>query len=240
MLKRRRQQQRWQTCCKTSQYWTWAVLGCSIWALTKFPRGRLMILRIRFKKKNFFFKAKCVRCLTRSDLIPLTRPSWVCVHCRSLSSGSQSSDHNRAQRYTLCLSLSICAGVFPAPWGTPPALPWVYPCCHGNTLQSHRPKYPKLRIISWRDVSERVPYRARRVSAVLATAAAHSALDRKVWLLTFENQVENWTLLSAVSVTESKAHLNCTLNQYATYSHKKTHFLLCIFRRTPPSPSFDC
>lgn len=107
MLKRRRQQQRWQTCCKTSQYWTWAVLGCSIWALTKFPRGRLMILRIRLKKKNFF-KAKCVRCLTRSDLIPLTRPSWVCVHCRSLSSGSQSSDHNRAQRCTLfSLSLSV-------------------------------------------------------------------------------------------------------------------------------------
>lgn len=84
------------------------------------------------------------------------------------------------------VSLSLSVGVFPTPWGTPPALPWVYPRCHGNTLQSHRPKYPKQRIISWQDVSERVPYRTRRVLAVLAMSAAHSALDRKVWLLTLQ------------------------------------------------------
>lgn len=235
-LKRRRQRRRWQTCCKTSQYWTWAVLGCSIWALTKFPRGRLMILRIRLKKKNFF-KATLFDAF-RSDSTHSTQLG-VCSLSQFIVWKSIFWPQQSAALHPV-FSLSICAGVSPAPWGTPPALPWVYPCCHGNTLQSHRPKYPKLRIISWQDVSERVPYRTRRVSAVFATAAAHSALDRKVWLLTFENQVENWTLLSAVSVTESKAHLNCTLNQYATYSHKKTHFLLCIFRRTPPSPSFDC
>lgn len=39
-----------------------------------------------------------------------------------------------------------------------PAFPWVYSSCHGNTLQSHRPKYTKMRIISWEDVEEGIPY----------------------------------------------------------------------------------
>ena len=194
-LKRRRQQQQrwWQTCCKMSQYWTSAVLRCSIWVFTKFQRADawFFISDLKKKKKKTSSKQN-VSAVWRVQIWFHSLDPAGCVYCRSLSS----SDHNTAQRHAL-FSLSLCSGAFPTPWGAPPALPWVYPSCHGNTLQSHRPKYPKLRIISWQDVSERVPYRTRRVSAVSAMAAPPRSPPQieKVWLLTLKS---GWILDSAL------------------------------------------
>ena len=106
-LKRRRQQQQrwWQTCCKMSQYWTSAVLRCSIWVLTKFQRADawFFISDLKKKKKNFF-KAKCFRRLTCSDLIPLTRPSWVCLLSQFIVLWPQ---HSAASRPVLSLSVLV-------------------------------------------------------------------------------------------------------------------------------------
>lgn len=165
-------------------------------SLDKIPEGQTHDSSYQIKKKKLLQSKMCpLFDAFRSDSTHSTQLG-VCSLSQFIVWKSIFWPQQSAALHPVSLSLSICAGVFPAPWGTPPALPWVYPCCHGNTLQSHRPKYPKLRIISWRDVSERVPYRARRVSAVLATAAAHSALDRKVWLLTFKKS--GWKLDSAL------------------------------------------
>lgn len=59
-LKRRRQQQQrwWQTCCKMSQYWTSAVLRCSIWVFTKFQRADAWFFISDLKKKKKLLQSK--------------------------------------------------------------------------------------------------------------------------------------------------------------------------------------
>lgn len=187
-------QKQWQTCRKILQYRTWGVY-CERW-----------LIPIR---ADFSYRLK----LVWSKMLPAVWRFHIWFHpigCGFIVAVIIENSCDSA--VSLCWYISDSAR-------HSPALPRVYPSCHGNTLQSHRPKYPKMRIISWQDASVYVLYCTLHVSCVV---------NRKKYkyddYFSKVEQLDSWVLRCHTHrplFFTCKPHLNCTLKQFETYSLEK-------------------
>lgn len=156
--------------------------------------------------------------------------SWMCVYFSGylLNLNLQMI---RIEYYTLfslrwCVSISVDAPL--------PSLGFI-PVVMVTTLQSHRPKYPKMRIISWQDVAESVPYCTLCVFSSLHSFLAFTAVvlllvESSVWREEPRSKkLLNWTLISVISPTffirtSSKLHNSkiCNFSSCIKITHSNT------------------